>query len=110
MLVQNFNVEADAFFGGEGVHVAANGIHFARNLFRGTVCGAFEHHVLNEMRDAVRFGVSCRDPVLIQIPMETERMCRISSVRMVKPLGKTWRRMLRRPSITCWSAATGKSL
>ena len=56
MFIQNFNVEADALFGGERVHVAANGIHLTRNLFRGTRLSAFEQHVFNEMRDAVRFG------------------------------------------------------
>ena len=38
---------------------------------------------------------SSRDPVLIQIPIEAERMCSISSVMRVSPLGKTSRRMLR---------------
>ena len=40
-------------------------------------------------------GSSSRDPVLIQIPIETERMCCISSVMTVSPFGSTSRRMLR---------------
>ena len=38
MLVQNLNVEADTFLGGEGVHVAADGVHLARNVFRAERC------------------------------------------------------------------------
>jgi len=53
MLVQNLDAKADAFFGSECVHVAADGIDFARNLFGGAVLGAFEDHVLDEVRDAV---------------------------------------------------------
>ena len=49
MLVEHLNVEANTFFGGEGVHVAANGIHLPRNFLGGAVLGAFENHVLNEM-------------------------------------------------------------
>src|SRR5215469_1239576 len=41
---------------------------------------------------------SSRDPVLIHTPIETERMCCISSVMMASPLGSTSRRMLRTSS------------
>ena len=54
VFVEHLHVEADAFFGGEGVHVAADGIDLAGNLLRGAVLGPFEHHVLDEMRDAIR--------------------------------------------------------
>ena len=57
MLVQHLDVEADAFLGGEGVHVAADGVHLARNFLRGAVLGALEHHVLDEVRDAVPLQV-----------------------------------------------------
>ena len=53
MFIQNFNVEADGFLAREGVHVAADGIHLARDVLRSAVAGAFEHHVLNKMGDAV---------------------------------------------------------
>ena len=33
MLIQNFDVEADGFFAGEGVHVAADGVHLAGDVF-----------------------------------------------------------------------------
>jgi hypothetical protein len=53
MLVEHFHVEADALFGGEGVHVAANGVHLAGDIFGGAMLGAFENHVLDEVGDAV---------------------------------------------------------
>src|SRR6202034_1327422 len=40
-------------------------------------------------------GVSSREPVSSQIPMEAERMCSICSVITVRPCGNTWRRILR---------------
>src|SRR5206468_1077671 len=43
----------DALLGGEGVHVAADGIHLARNVFGRAVLRPFEDHVLDEVRDAV---------------------------------------------------------
>ncbi len=57
MLVEHLNVEADAFLGGEGVHVAADGVDLARDFLGGAVLGPFEDHVLNEMGDAVPFGI-----------------------------------------------------
>ncbi len=57
MLVEHLDVEADAFLGGEGVHVAADGIDLARDFFRRAVLGPFEDHVLDEMGDAVPFGI-----------------------------------------------------
>ena len=56
VLVENLNVEADAFFGGERVHVATDGINLTCYGFGGARLGAFEDHVLNEMGDAVPFG------------------------------------------------------
>src|SRR5215831_20467375 len=43
-------------------------------------------------------GSSSREPVLIHTPIETERICCISSVMMASPLGSTSRRMLRTSS------------
>ena len=54
VFVEHLNVEADAFLGGEGVHIAADGIDLAGNLLGGAVLGAFENHVLDKMGDAVR--------------------------------------------------------
>src|ERR1700722_1144314 len=53
IFVQNFDVEADTFFGGEGIHVAADGVDLAGDLFGGAVLGAFEDHVLDKMGDAI---------------------------------------------------------
>ena len=55
MLVENFGVEADLFLRGEGIEHAANGIHFAGDVFGGTALGTLENHVLEEMSKAV-FG------------------------------------------------------
>src|ERR1700682_3554026 len=56
MLIQNFGVEADLFFGGKGIEHAADGIHFAGNGFGGAAFGAFEDHVFEEVSEAVFFG------------------------------------------------------
>ena len=53
IFVEDFGVEADLFFGGESVEHAADGIHFASDIFGGAAFGAFEDHVLDEMSDAV---------------------------------------------------------
>src|SRR6266853_2843108 len=51
MIVENFGVEANLFFGGEGVEHSADRIHFTGDGFGGTALRAFEDHVLHEMRD-----------------------------------------------------------
>src|SRR6266404_1531060 len=53
MVVENFGVETDLLFGGEGVQHAADGIHFAGDGFGGTAFGAFEDHVFDEMGETV---------------------------------------------------------
>ncbi len=55
MLVEHSRVEADHFFGGERVQHSAEAVNFARDVFRGAPLRALEHHVLDEMRDAVEF-------------------------------------------------------
>src|SRR6266481_1835013 len=55
MLVEHFGVEANLFFGGEGVQHSADGIHLSRNGFRGAPLRAFEDHVLHEMGQAIFF-------------------------------------------------------
>ena len=54
MLVEHFGVEADLLFGGKSVEHPADRVHLARNRFRGPPLGAFEHHVLHEVRHADR--------------------------------------------------------
>jgi len=56
MVVENFGVETDLLFGGEGVEHAADGIHFSRDGFGGAALGALKYHVLHEMSKAVLFG------------------------------------------------------
>ena len=53
MLVEDLDAEADTFFRGEGVHVAADGIHLASDVLRRTRLCAFEHHVLDEVGDTI---------------------------------------------------------
>ena len=53
MLVQDLDVEADRLFAGKGVHVAADGIHLAGDIFGGAVGCPLEHHVLDKMRNAI---------------------------------------------------------
>jgi len=53
MGVQHLGVETDLFLGGEGIQHAADGIHFAGNVFGRTALGTLEDHVLKEMGSAV---------------------------------------------------------
>ena len=55
MLIEDLDVEADAFLRGEGVHVAADRIDLARDGFGGAGFGALEHHVLDKVGDAIPF-------------------------------------------------------
>src|ERR1700730_5934058 len=57
MLVQDFDIEADAFLGRKGVHVAANGVHLTRNFLSRALLRALKYHVLDKMRDAVPLRV-----------------------------------------------------
>src|ERR1700688_3027619 len=57
MLIENFDVEADAFLGRERIHVAPDRVDLAGDGFGRTGLGAFKDHVLDEMRDAIPFGV-----------------------------------------------------
>ena len=50
---------------------------------------ALEHHVLDEMRDAVELGRLAPRSVRSQMPTETERTCGICSVRTTSPFGST---------------------
>ena len=54
MLVDDAGVEADQLLRGECVEHAADAIGFARDVFGGAAFGALEHHVLDEMGDAVQ--------------------------------------------------------
>ena len=55
MFVEDFGVEANLLFRGESIEHAADRIHFTGDGFRGAALGAFENHVLDEMREAVFF-------------------------------------------------------
>src|SRR5947209_10566629 len=57
MLIENLHVEANAFLGGESVHVAADRVNLAGNVFGTAVLRALEHHVLNKMGDPVPLGI-----------------------------------------------------
>ena len=47
-------VVAGALLGGEGVHVASHTLDLLHDASRGAALGAFEKHVLDEMRDAIQ--------------------------------------------------------
>ena len=57
VLVENLGIEADQFLGGEGVEIAADGIHRAGNVFGRALGGALKEHVLDKVRDAVLLDV-----------------------------------------------------
>jgi len=48
-------------------------------------------------------GSSWREPVRIHTPADTERICGITSLSTVSPLGSTVRRMLRSIEFVCGS-------
>jgi hypothetical protein len=50
---KRFDAEADGLLAGEGVEIAADGVHFAGNVLRRAGLGALEEHVLDKVRDAV---------------------------------------------------------
>ena len=56
VLVENLDVEADGFFAGKGVEIAADGVDFAGDALGGARLGPLEDHVLDEMGDAVQLG------------------------------------------------------
>ena len=56
MLVQHFDVVARVFLCGESIQLTADGIDHLRDVFGRSRGGAFEQHVLDEMRDASVFG------------------------------------------------------
>ena len=57
VFIEHLHVEADAFLGGEGIHVAADRIDLAGNVLGRAMFGSFEDHVLDEMGDAIPLRV-----------------------------------------------------
>src|SRR5215471_11488791 len=57
MLIQDLDVETDAFLGGKSVHIPTDGVDLAGDLLGGATLGAFEDHMLDEMGDAIPLGV-----------------------------------------------------
>ena len=53
VLIENFNVETDAFLRRESIHIAADRVYLPSDLFRRAIPGSLENHVLNEMGDAI---------------------------------------------------------
>ena len=49
VLIEDFDVEADAFLRRERIHIAADGIDLAGDGFGGARLRPLEHHVLDEM-------------------------------------------------------------
>ena len=56
ILVNHPGIEAGAVLAGEGVHLPADSVHFLGNLPGGALLGALEHHVLQEVAQAVLLG------------------------------------------------------
>jgi len=53
---KGLDVEADSLFAGEGVEIAANGVHFTGDELGGARASSLEEHVLHEVGNAVGFG------------------------------------------------------
>ena len=56
VLVQNFGVEANLLFGGEGVQHAPDRIHLACNVLGRAALRAFENHMLHKVGEAIFLG------------------------------------------------------
>jgi hypothetical protein len=56
MLVEHFRVEAGHLLGRERIEHSADGVHRLRDFLGGALARALEHHVLDEMGDAVPLG------------------------------------------------------
>src|SRR5579862_2907306 len=54
MLIEEARVKAGVLFGSKGVQVAADRFERLRDLLDAVALSPLEHHVLDEMRDAVR--------------------------------------------------------
>ncbi len=52
VLVEDLDVVARVLLGGEGVQVAAQAVHFLRNVLSRPAAGALEEHVLDKVGDA----------------------------------------------------------
>jgi hypothetical protein len=88
MLVEHFDVEADAFLRGEGVHIAADRIDLAGDGFGGAGFRALEHHVLDEVGDAIPFGIFVARAGLQPDADRDRADVDICSVMTVRPFGR----------------------
>src|ERR1700674_558203 len=57
VLIEDIDIEADAFLRRESVHVAADRINLAGDGLGGTGFRALEHHVFDEVGDAIPFRI-----------------------------------------------------
>src|SRR6266478_7679697 len=57
VLIEDFDVEADTFLRRESIHIAADRIDLAGDGFGGAGFRALEHHVFDEVGDAVPFRI-----------------------------------------------------
>jgi len=89
VLIKNFCVEADLFFGSESVKHAADGIHFARDGFGGASLRALKTMCSMKWARPFSSGTSRREPLRTHTPTETERTWGMVSVMTTRPLGKT---------------------
>ena len=64
VLVEDLQVEGGVLLGGEGVHVAADGVHLGRDVLGRAGAGPLEDHVLDEVADSrLRGGLVAAPPL-----------------------------------------------
>ena len=78
-----------SFLAGEGVEIAADGVHLAGDISRRPVVVPLKTMCSMKCEMPLTRVTSSREPDLIHIPMEMERMCDISSLRTINPFGRT---------------------
>ena len=64
MLVEHLGRKTNTFLRRKRVHIAAERIHLARNLFRRAVLGSLKQHVLDEVRNPVLVRILVARPGL----------------------------------------------
>jgi len=57
VLIEDFDIEADTFLRRESIHIAADRIDLAGDGLGGAGLGTLEHHVLDEVGDAIPFRI-----------------------------------------------------
>lgn len=85
MLIQHLRIKACIFLRGKRIDVPANGIELFGNILGAIAVSPLKEHMLDEMGNPVVQRVLITEPVLTQIPKDTDRPVGIFSVTTRSP-------------------------